>query len=468
MDQNKYDPNCALCRLISKALTLTLGALLLLLIIGGIFEAGLRLGGHQPIPLATRGLSATVADRWTEWAMRPSVSSGPEYVWTNAYGLHEDREIALTKPNDVIRVAVVGSSVVWGPGHNFPNTIPRAAEIKLKGEGCAAEVINFGNMGFNGVNISSLMQVRVHQFNPDVVVLVADLQVVSPQWPPPQPISAMPEHNAIVKLSWYKALFVRASEDSALLSLLYSKPKVREFLERNLHLRIQQPTIETPVRTEPKAPVSGLTEVLDKSDGVTVASVGDSGQESNVKVEANVAPKVNLYKPSGVASKDDELLTGSRGEAGLDTFNKNKNDEIMQSENDRSKELGAIIAAISSFYSRLEVPLYLMTPYGPYFNFTDEELKTFSLNMLADEARLYGSMREALARQVVLATTVLSEVGSEHGALVIDMLEASRTSDGFKNKDFSTDAIHFSAQGNRNVGEIIANRLLRDGVCDRR
>jgi hypothetical protein len=466
MVRYEYDPHCAVCRFIATALKLALSVICLLIIISGAFEVALRFAKHQPIPIATRGLSATVADSWTDWAMRPSVSSGPEYVWTNAYGLHEDREIALSKPNDVIRVAVVGSSVVWGPGHNFPNTIPRAAEIKLKEEGCAAEVINFGNMGFNGVNISSLMQVRVHQFNPDVVVLVADLQVVSPQWPAPQPISAMPEHNAIVKLPWYKALFVRASEHSALLSLLYSKPLTREFLERNLHLRIEQPAIEAPVSAEPKVSDAVLTEVLDNSDTVTVASVGDPEQDSNVNVEVNLAPKANFYKPSGVVGEDDESPAGFRGEAGLDPFH--KNNEVMQSENDRSKELGAIIAAISSFYSRLEVPLYLMTPYGPYFNFTDDELKTFSLNMLADEARLYGSMREALARQVVLATTVLSEVGSEHGASVIDMLEASRTSDGFKNKDFSNDAIHFSAQGNRNVGEIIANRLLRDGVCDRR
>jgi len=466
MHQNKYDANCAFCRLISRLVTLLIGALLVLLIVGGISETVLRLAGHQPIPLATRGLSATVADRWTEWAMRPSVSSGPEYVWTNAYGLHEDREITLTKPDDVIRVAIVGSSVVWGPGHNFPNTIPRAAEIKLKKEGCAAEVINFGSMGFNGVNISSLMQVRVHQFNPDAVVLVADLQVVSPQWPMPQPISGMPEHNAIVKLSWHQAWFVRASEHSALLSLLYSKPKARAFLERSLHLRIDQPAVQAPVLTESKAQFPDPVEVLNQPDSVTVDSVSDSGQESNVKAEANVTPKVDHSKLSAAAGKDDEALTDSLVQAGFDTFK--KNDEIIRSENYRAKELGAIIAAISSFYSRLEIPLYLMTPYGPYFKFTDEELKTFSVHMLADQARLYGSMREALSKQVVLATTVLSEVGSEQGALIIDMLEASRVSDGLKNKDFSTDAIHFSAQGNRNVGEIIANRLLSDGVCDQK
>ena len=31
--------------------------------------------------------------------------------------------------------------------------------------------------------------------------------------------------------------------------------------------------------------------------------------------------------------------------------------------------------------------------------------------------------------------------------------------------DFSTDGIHFSAQGYRNVGALIADRLMKDGLC---
>jgi len=75
-------------------------ALVLLLAVGLVAEVALRAKGLQPQNLYRVGFSAVVIDRWTEWAMRPGVRLN-EYAVTNAYGLHEDREINLAPAADL-------------------------------------------------------------------------------------------------------------------------------------------------------------------------------------------------------------------------------------------------------------------------------------------------------------------------------------------------------------------------------
>src|SRR5258706_7162849 len=107
------------------------------LVLLGLAEIALRAIGEKPQDLAVAGLSATIADGWTDWPMRPEAHAR-EYVVTNAYGMHEDREVTLAKPAGVRRIAMVGSSVTWGPGLPLEDTIPRSAERELKKAGCNA------------------------------------------------------------------------------------------------------------------------------------------------------------------------------------------------------------------------------------------------------------------------------------------------------------------------------------------
>ena len=82
---------------------------------------------------------------------------------------------------------MLGSSVVYGLDTSFADTIPGAVERELAAGGHRAEVLNFGTHGFTIVNVSALLQAYVHQFQPDVVVVVVDVQVGLPRWPPVQP-----------------------------------------------------------------------------------------------------------------------------------------------------------------------------------------------------------------------------------------------------------------------------------------
>ena len=262
--------------------------------------------------------------------------------------------------------------------------------------------MNFGMPGFNILNVSSVLQVRVHQFHPDVVVVVTDPQILFPRWP-----SVVPEsetQTAVKQLTWYEALFKRASEYNTVFSLLDNPVNIRQDLEKALHLPLAQP------------PLAAKAASIIAEDKAAAAPKSDPAQ-------------------------------------------------IRQYEARRSMEFGAPIAAVSSFYKEMHIPLYFMTPYGPYFTFTDKELGGFSLNMMVEASQIYGSLGKALSRQVELSTGILIDKAQHNGAHIINMLEPSRQSGGLKDKDFSTDGIHYTAAGNHHVGEIIADRLIADGIC---
>jgi len=197
-------------RLAWRALALFLAALVVL-------EVALRARGLEPQNLYQVGFSATVIDRWTEWAMRPDVHLN-EYLVTNAYGLHEDREVNLQKMPGVPRVAVIGSSVTWGWHEPLENTIPRSAQRTLEKAGCAAEVLNFGNQGFNILNASAYLQAKVHQFDPDAVVVIMDLQMGIPRFPRPNPLAD--EQAVVRRLGLREKLWKRATEYSVVLRAL--------------------------------------------------------------------------------------------------------------------------------------------------------------------------------------------------------------------------------------------------------
>ena len=104
-----------------------------------------------------------------------------------------------------------------------------------------------------------------------------------------------------------------------------------------------------------------------------------------------------------------------------------------------------------------------MTPYGPYFDVTDEELAGMSVQgFLEEAARVHGSERAALGAEVELITRVLRRVAAGGSAHVIDMLDASRGSSLRTSPDFTPDGVHLSPAGNAALGRLIAARIARD------
>ncbi|HEY6554488.1 MAG TPA: hypothetical protein VI669_14110, partial [Vicinamibacteria bacterium] len=302
-------PHVCLCAMVGGLLRLALAVAAVLGVMAGAAELGLLAAG------AKRGgaveLSNTVPDGWTGFRLRPSVS-GQEIDVTNDLGMHAPRSYTLAPPPGVLRVAVLGSSVVYGLGVTFADTIPGATERALEAAGRRAEVLNFGTHAFSIVNVSALLQAYVHQFQPEVVVVVVDLQIALPRWPSVHP-GASPDAGG-ERLGWWHTLRRRASPHSALLTLFDDPRPARRWIRRASGLPLRP-------RATPSEPSPGT--------------------------EAPAAAATPVRDPPPTPP-----------------------DSLSAYEQMRERELGAPLAAMAAFCAEKSIALYFVTPYGPYFDLT--------------------------------------------------------------------------------------------------
>ena len=64
---------------------------------------------------------------------------------------------------------------------------------------------------------------------------------------------------------------------------------------------------------------------------------------------------------------------------------------IREYERRRERELAAPLSAMAAFAAESSIELYLVTPYGPYFQLTDEELARMSVHhFIEDATRVHG------------------------------------------------------------------------------
>jgi hypothetical protein len=122
---------------------------------------------------------------------------------------------------------------------------------------------------------------------------------------------------------------------------------------------------------------------------------------------------------------------------------------------------------MAAFAAESSIELYLVTPYGPYFQLTDEELGRMSVqHFIEDAIRVHGDARAALAAEVALVTRVVRHVVDGGSAHVIDMLEASRGASLRSSGHFKEDGVHLTREGNAALARIISARIVGD--LDRR
>jgi hypothetical protein len=420
-----------------RFLRIAVCALLVLLAAGIVLEAALRLGGARPQNIYGMGFSPTVIDRWTEWAMRSEVRLN-EYAVTNAYGMHEDREVNLARVPGVPRVAVLGSSVTWGLGEPLENTIPRSAQRALEKSGCPAEVLNFAGQGYNILNASAYLETKVHQFQPDAAVIMMDLQMAFPRFPRPNPITD--EQAVVRRLGFFEGLFKRMTQYSVVLTALddVSMPKV--ILRRLFPFPVEVGNrVDRPPQAYEQKGRRQVDAILAWAEG-GASKLFDLLKTPDMRQAVAVAPAPPL--PAAKPAKP----------------------SIEEYEARRRRELGAVVASMSVFAREMGIRLYFVTPYGPYFHTSPDQLAKFSLNMLQEAVPIYGSLEAVLRREAELSSDIIRQAATANGASVIDMFPSTREATMARG-DFSNDGIHFSAQGYHNVGAIIAARLRKDGLC---
>jgi hypothetical protein len=369
-------------------------------------ELALRAAGAGP--RAPRAPSDVVPDGWTGFRLRPDVS-GQEAFVTNDLGMHAARSYAPAPPPGVLRVAMLGSSVVYGLNLPFADTLPSAVERELRAAGRPAEALNFGTHAFSIVNVSALLQAYAHQLQPQVAIVLVDLQVALLRWPPLRP--AVSPVDGVERLGRGRALLARAASRSALAGLLEDPRPARRWLRRSTGL--------------PLHPYPGL----DPAHGRAPA------EDATVAAASSPGPSATAAPAAG----------------------------ILEYERRRERELSAPLAAMAAFAAQCAIELYFVTPYGPYFQLAAEELERMSVDhFIADATRVHGDPREALAAEAELVTRVVRRVADEGPAHVIDMLEHSRRAARDAPGHFSEDGVHLTPEGNAALGRIIAARILRD------
>ena len=110
-------------------------------------------------------------------SLRPNVSGTFEGTRssTNRWGMR-DRDYALEKPANTVRIAMLGASYTMGLGVGDDDTFENFVEVKLNtmlADGQSVEILNFGVSDY--CTLESLLQLEqeVMRFSPDVVMLIA-------------------------------------------------------------------------------------------------------------------------------------------------------------------------------------------------------------------------------------------------------------------------------------------------------
>ncbi|HVR70296.1 MAG TPA: hypothetical protein VMT87_05560 [Vicinamibacteria bacterium] len=390
------------CRMASGVLRLAVALAAVLAVVAGAAELGLRAAGARPRVAAEP--TNVVPDAWTGFRLRPGVAGEEPFV-TNDLGMHAPRSYTLARPPGTLRVAVLGSSVVYGLNLAFADTLPAALERALQAAGHRAEVLNFGTHAFSIVNVSALLQAYVHQFQPDVVVTVVDLQLGLARWPAVHPAVAAPD-DGIARLDWREALLERGADKSVLLTLLDDPRPARRWIRR----------------------ASGL-------------------------------PLLPRPRPASRPQEETRASVPRPAEAPI----AGAPESVRAYEERRLRELAAPMAAMSAFCAETSIALYFVTPYGPYFDLTEDELARMSVHHFIEAAaRVHGGARAALGAEVELITRAVHRAAAGGSARVIDMLEASRRSSPRTSPDFTEDGVHLSARGNAALGTLIAARIAGD------
>jgi len=146
-----------------------------------VCEAAVRVFSIGPKIFAIRGYVRLSADPLLVFELVPGTrwedvaSPIRDDATISSAGLR-DREYPEAKPENTVRIAIVGDSVAFGWGVRQVDTLAKALERLLAatrpGGSTQYEVLNFGVSGFNSQQVTRRVETAVARFHPDLVVYV--------------------------------------------------------------------------------------------------------------------------------------------------------------------------------------------------------------------------------------------------------------------------------------------------------
>ncbi len=156
-------------RLVQNLLLLGLSLLLAALLGEAVLRvAGFSYPGFYRFDADTGGALLADASGW--WR-----DEGEALVSINSAGMRDDREVAVARPPDVFRVAVLGDSYAEALQIPVERTFWRLLEARMQGCEIAAgkrvEVLNFGVSGYSTGQELLALRHRAAAYRPDLVLL---------------------------------------------------------------------------------------------------------------------------------------------------------------------------------------------------------------------------------------------------------------------------------------------------------
>ena len=226
------------------------------------------------------------------------------------------------------------------------------------------------------------------------------------------------EEEDIEKLGCWEALLKRGAEKSALLALFDDPQKARRWVRRTTGLRL---------RPRPRP------------DGLADRRRRAGASPSIARPQKRRARPGRPPRPSAISAEERRAYKERR-----------------------ERDLAAPMAAMAAFCAERSIDLYFVTPYGPYFDLTDDELARMSVHHFLEDGgpRPRRRARAPSRAEVELITRVARRVaerrprpGDRHAGGV------SRGSSLRTSPDFTEDGVHLSPAGNAALGRLIAERI---------
>lgn len=131
-----------------KLLNQLLAVAVSLLMVGLVFEGGLRLVGRGPKPTMNRFDASYGWTKVPNADIRRTTDEFDVRLQTNSRGLREPESVGYARKAGVERILLLGDSFTLGYTVPAPDTISALLERRLVAEGRAVEVLNGGTEGW--------------------------------------------------------------------------------------------------------------------------------------------------------------------------------------------------------------------------------------------------------------------------------------------------------------------------------
>ncbi len=170
-DQRSTAPSPSLKTILRRWLfriaTIVIGIVIGVLLVEGAMR---MVGIARRYSVVHAGIFTLVDDETLEYALLPGAPDRHQRI--SSAGLR-DREFTIEKPDGVYRIAAIGDSVTFGLFSDWTQTYPRRLESLLNEsvpDGPQFEVMNFGVVGYNAVQIARQLETKVMSYDPDLII----------------------------------------------------------------------------------------------------------------------------------------------------------------------------------------------------------------------------------------------------------------------------------------------------------